>query len=102
MNARVRVLRVEPDVVVANVGDTLDPSIILRITGVDSAGATVRRVVPAFGPFRPDSLVKRTGNGRWLLTAVGEASVTVRPMRFNQRLSTDTALVRTVRVIVLR
>lgn len=101
-NARVRVLRVMPERLVARVGDTLTPFIALDVSGLDSAGRIIPRVIPLFGPFRQDGAIKPLRDGRWLAAAPGQTRVGVRVMRFAQRPSEDTALVRSVQVDVVR
>ena len=101
-NAAVRQLRVTPDRLLARIGDTIVPAIALDVSGRDSAGRYIPRVVPLFGPFRQDGVLKPLGDGRWLAVKTGEARVGVRVMRFAQRPSEDTALVRSVTVEVVR
>ncbi|MCC7052953.1 MAG: FKBP-type peptidyl-prolyl cis-trans isomerase [Gemmatimonadaceae bacterium] len=101
VNARVRVLQVEPDRLVARVGDTLSPFIALHVSGLDSAGVLVPRVVPLLGPIPAGSSVRQVGNGRWLAAKPGTTTVQVRVMRFAQPARNDTALVRSVRIDVV-
>lgn len=101
-NSRVRVLRVIPGRLIARFGDTLVPAIALSVSGLDATGATIPRVVPLFGPFRRDGLVKPLGDGRWLATRPGRDTVVVRVMRVAQQPSNDSALVRSVVVEVVR
>jgi hypothetical protein len=102
VNARVRVLRVMPERIVARVGDTLTPFNALAIVGFDSAGRALPRVIPLFGPFRQEDVVRPLQEGRWLAVKPGQTRVGVRVARTAQRPSEDTALVRSVLVEVVR
>ena len=102
VNARVRVLRVMPERLVARVGDTLLPFNAITILGLDSTGRVLPRVVPSFGPFRSDDAVQPLRDGRWLAVKPGVAKIGVRLARMAQRPSADTALVRSVVVEVVR
>lgn len=79
---RVAALRVTPDRLQARIGDTLVPSRIFRVSGLDALGALVPDVVCLFGPVRGGGgVVKPLSDGRWLAAKVGRAVVRVRTMQ---------------------
>lgn len=101
INRRVRVLQVSPDYILARVGDTLVPHVALRVSGMDSAGTELPKVVPEYGPFKRNGVVQALRDGRWLAAKPGRDSVRVRVARHDQRVSNDSALVRVVVVEVM-
>lgn len=102
INGRVRVLRVSPDKMTARVGDTLSPSSALQVTGLDAAGATIPKVIPIFGPFASNGVLRPLEDGRWVARKAGVARIGVRVMRYAERPSNDSALVRIVTVEVVK
>ncbi len=100
-NQPVRVLRVLPNRLRVRVGDTIAPLQVIRVSGLDAAGALISGVAPLFGPFRPRGVVRPLSTGLWLAERVGQSEVEVRVLLIAHAVSNDTAMVRSVTVEVV-